>query len=1059
MTEQPGSPWLGLLGKRQINDPRKVRLHDAKLRLLDFLPPALVRGERDATLSREELERALEPFLSELPNQEYVSLVRFLARGLTIGRKKLGWKVAVPAALVSIPREPARFTPLSFKGLIQLRRIEEVLVSTFTLSDLSPQLLLGRMLLSAIVYGGLLQNKWFVPMLTAVNNRVRARGSLVWLDMERVWQYPETSYDASSETTRIKNNEIIISRRWFADPLSRLLIIQWLKLRTDKKILPEHLPNPYDLVKQFLRHSGCQPDEIPRSINLLIEMAGTRIGLTVPPYIAAYAEGSINAVSVPAATWTRLCTRKPVPREHSNSDLLDDEDTPVKQSWRALAYAAAPVPPGEQREILKKMRRLMAKRGASRHDNASLRKKLALLVETHRDDMCQLLHLLAVWMDYNLSPSKRNVPSSVDRYLGAIADAMLVVCGKDELLEWDAVEFQARYEQAFALLAKQKEFARATFGRFHRFLVTYYGASYLAPAFFAAKSGPAELSVDANLVSQEEFDIIKVAIGWNNPDRPRSASAAIIAAILGFRCGLRREEAQYLRLRDIQGRHKPEIVLRATPRRSLKTPAATRRLPLHVLLTEEELTFLNEWLHQFKNPDRNALLLGTRGNDLLPLPDQLLFRPIRIAMRQVTGDATLRFHHLRHSFATWLLLRLTGDPNTLHTSAPFCRHIEFSSVRIQELRRALMGNEQMGRKGAYAVASLCGHADLDTMFNSYIHLCDWFLQRELSRPEGLPVLDAETVMTLTGGSRATVFRTLQITKGRGTKTWNWFKLLRKEDNLLKSCADPLLMHVMERKISEIPFPDEHEGEPWWESLKHVLNLNQVRGKPADVISLHLGLDESKVKLWLERAEWLGSLRGRIVWDSSRYFRHLYLPRGAAINCRTVERLALKDLFRMNLRKKVYPYPPHTVVDRELALRMLSAFDKLSNEERSVVIDLANLFVKKFSLQSGALYFWETEKARKYVEALAILGIRARNIQLIDCRNNPQDSKILKQRRKHWAKELSLKQPLWKINNKSWGRKNGMGTVGVQVVNDLKGNRRVSYGFRYAMYMIAIAWGS
>ena len=84
---------------------------------------------------------------------------------------------------------------------------------------------------------------------------------------------------------------------------------------------------------------------------------------------------------------------------------------------------------------------------------------------------------------------------------------------------------------------------------------------------------------DANLISQMEFDRLKDALGWGDSNLSRTATAAILVAILGFRCGLRRNEVYKIRVRDIQGRNKPELLLRATARRSLKSASATRRLP------------------------------------------------------------------------------------------------------------------------------------------------------------------------------------------------------------------------------------------------------------------------------------------------------------------------------------------------------------------------------------------------------------------------------------------------------------------------------------------------
>src|SRR5450631_3015657 len=109
------------------------------------------------------------------------------------------------------------------------------------------------------------------------------------------------------------------------------------------------------------------------------------------------------------------------------------------------------------------------------------------------------------------------------------------------------------------------------------------------------------------------------------------------------------------------GRDKPELVLRPTRKRRLKSAGSTRRIPLHVLLLPDEMDLLRAWVSQFELSEKEALLFGMTGMPMSPLPEPWLTVPIREALWQVTGDHTLSFHALRHSFATWLLVRLAGN--------------------------------------------------------------------------------------------------------------------------------------------------------------------------------------------------------------------------------------------------------------------------------------------------------------------------------------------------------------------------------------------------------------
>ena len=63
---------------------------------------------------------------------------------------------------------------------------------------------------------------------------------------------------------------------------------------------------------------------------------------------------------------------------------------------------------------------------------------------------------------------------------------------------------------------------------------------------------------------------------------------------------------------------------------------------------------LTEYPHLFAVPSRNE-----RGETVIAqLSVQKLIEALHEALRRATGDRTMHYHHLRHSFATWTFLRL-----------------------------------------------------------------------------------------------------------------------------------------------------------------------------------------------------------------------------------------------------------------------------------------------------------------------------------------------------------------------------------------------------------------
>jgi len=127
------------------------------------------------------------------------------------------------------------------------------------------------------------------------------------------------------------------------------------------------------------------------------------------------------------------------------------------------------------------------------------------------------------------------------------------------------------------------------------------------------------------------------------------------------------------------------------------------------------------------------------------------------AIHRVTGDTSLTFHHLRHSFSTFLLIRLIRNAPLPQSHPPFLRHGIFSDEERKRLRIELLHNVRYGRQALFAVSQLLGHASPDTTLLHYSHLCDWLLATELSRPEAQPTLSRQILKRLTGLSEVSLY--------------------------------------------------------------------------------------------------------------------------------------------------------------------------------------------------------------------------------------------------------------------------------------------------------------
>ncbi|MEX0375541.1 site-specific integrase [Spiribacter pallidus] len=167
-----------------------------------------------------------------------------------------------------------------------------------------------------------------------------------------------------------------------------------------------------------------------------------------------------------------------------------------------------------------------------------------------------------------------------------------------------------------------------------------------------------------------------------------------------------------------------------------KTAAATRSIPLDVLAPPKVVRWFREFAEarrqQFADPRfkgwkiNQIALFGPRDN-----PDrytrEALIDPIIGLMREHLGGE-VDFHLLRHSFVSWLILRVyamrhPGFAETLPQKAATM----FQPEALAQLRE-LFDGETRSRAGTddhILMKDLIGHEDLRTSILHYTHTLDW----------------------------------------------------------------------------------------------------------------------------------------------------------------------------------------------------------------------------------------------------------------------------------------------------------------------------------------------
>lgn len=204
-----------------------------------------------------------------------------------------------------------------------------------------------------------------------------------------------------------------------------------------------------------------------------------------------------------------------------------------------------------------------------------------------------------------------------------------------------------------------------------------------------------------------------------------------ISLILGFFAGLRISEILHLDRQSLI--YDGGYVLRI---RVSKTKNGIRNIPLSLLIPSEYLKEVAAFFEQNGQGINNGKS-ASESNYLFaekdPFKESIIYSN-EVAALFKTINPNIRFHHLRHSFANWFLIRwytAIFGKDGFHEVATFMEEEVFSKKYLDYLRIILFGYGRLktGQDSFSHVlpvlARLMGHAGPATTMTSYIHISDW----------------------------------------------------------------------------------------------------------------------------------------------------------------------------------------------------------------------------------------------------------------------------------------------------------------------------------------------
>jgi len=791
----------------------------------------------------------------------------FLVQWLEHGVRECHWQANIPSPMIIQSRKPPPVTTRTFQQLTEWDNVIE-LHDQYRLPPLpscsQDQWLVGRFIFQLIREGALLNKAWLKQLPAAICSGIAFEQDSAYLTLKKNLR-PEMSKEkrpavSAPDDTPVEQEAFYQYRRLFLSPVSQLLLLgyyqqhglHWPKTASAEVCLMHYVRH------LFPKRKGGRMTE-------LLTLAFTSASMELTPLLIQFASQQDMAASLCPSTWRRL-TRGSVlsgaPQHKEDDDAME------------LAFNPLPSPGAHCPDQLKRFRQLQACVSAKKSTKTTRKKALAridqLLATPEENGI--MLTLLANWCKSLISRGGRVKSSlaisSVSTYLSAIGrsliahEHMIDRLGTDTASDWEKL-------YAHVLEGAQTTSRRITrqyrLNDFHHFISRHYAI----PDIEFETPGRPLRRVDVNIVTPAEFRRALALIDTSNqPEEFRKMQA--LGLILGYRLGLRRNECASLLMRDVATlEHSDvifgEIIVRANKFHDGKSASATRRLPLWLLMPQEQERLI-EWVKQKRAAATTKAvshqpLFHRPDLDHLPLGDAELFRPIQVALKTATGDEHVRYHHLRHSFVTLTLLRLMeGSPMALIPDA--WQRDDSGDIALPNAtsdvsnRAGLAPQDTPTRKRLWQLALWAGHASPKETLRSYTHLLDWILgctlkdhanpalsndqqQRLLNMPSETALTSWHNRRGLTGELRAGELLPCL------TKQWNDF-----------TSSDPLAIYARPYQKPNINPLDgmTSTASPWPDAIRIYQCLRLVEQQEGNGLSLDEAISRTAERVAMQPEE-------------------------------------------------------------------------------------------------------------------------------------------------------------------------------------------------------------
>lgn len=700
---------------------------------------------------------------TEVAGKDWTNVLSMLSAVILTGNRECRWDLPLPGFYVKHPEEKSRIAPPRVSRANQAHRWRQRFLESLEAvskektnrnQPLSSEARLGQLLLSAVLFGGLLDRgsirgfcRWLCPprpdaKTSVVRSAPSLSSNLVWLDL----------------VTEQANGTLIHEKRWFPDPITETLLVAQPMTPAIEWANPTWLwanDSLESCLRAYYREADWTKDR-PLSLTDLITATKDFLGLEIPSYLVEYAESSPISTSLSHASWSRLLGLE-VPETDKKEPTIETEPSYVSPVLVQL-HATLESPPTKELDACLKT--------LLEETPEDARPIETMLIDWVRD----LLHL-------GSSRGKQVSAKRAKRLLYDVGYRLVNVCG--ELSPWllDEEELADLEDQLLANAggpSNRRNVAKSVAELWHFLDLRREEQTSKNRLDTIIRQ---HVPVDANIVTPDEYTRAlelqeqSTVLRRRHPDYPEIAQ---LLTILGYRCGLRRSEAFFLRMADVIAGRKPEILIRPYKDRQLKSSASQRKIPLYALLSDDELRLFLNWVTYRQKTitgdvkaRSNAKLFGI-NDDFDDKALRWVYTEIHETLREASGYDGARYHWLRHTFGTRLVFGLLTTDDWSLSQSPLRNTLSSWIEDGNRLRQALLPRDHPTRKLLYLISSLLGHSSPEVSLKHYIHCQDLLLYQTLKKNNWSDISAAKYYVSLGAPDKDAVYKQFQMEDGIST---------------------------------------------------------------------------------------------------------------------------------------------------------------------------------------------------------------------------------------------------------------------------------------------------